>query len=51
LGELERFAAELTQTNKTVWLEQALESSAYTRPEVQAHVLRLLTSAIRKLGA
>lgn len=51
LGELERFAPELTQNNKTVWLEQALESRAYTRPEVQAHILRLLTSARRKLDA
>jgi hypothetical protein len=51
LGELERFAPELTQNNKTVWLEQALESKAYTRPEVQAHVVRLLTSALRRLDA
>jgi hypothetical protein len=51
LGELERFAPELTQTNKTVWLEQALESRAYTRPEVQAHVARLLASALRQLDA
>lgn len=45
VGELERFAREFNQNNKTVWLEQALAARAYERTQVQDHIGQLLTSA------
>lgn len=49
VGVLERFAPELQQRNKTVWLEEAIENEAYKRSEAQAHIERCLVAATKQL--
>ncbi len=45
VGELENFDPDASRSSKDAWLREALENGAHTRPDVAAHIRRLLQPA------